>query len=130
MRSQLQSAPNFQMDRLSEVPGGVQVTTKEPSNPFQQTVVSVNPPAPAVAALAVPQAPGVPQVAQPAADSRYAQTNPGQLQAQAAARKSATLQWVVAALLVALGVGLAAWGFASRSQGQAPTQKPASTITK
>jgi serine/threonine-protein kinase len=126
MRAQLQSAPNFQMDRLSEVPGGVQVTTKEPSNPFQQTVVSVNPATPAVAAHAVPQAPG----SQPAADSRYAQTSPGQLQTQAAASKSATVQWVVAALLVALGIGLATWGFVSRSQGPAPTQKPASTTTK
>ena len=76
--------------------------------------------------LRTAQAPG----SQPAADSRYAQTSPGQLQTQAAASKSATVQWVVAALLVALGIGLATWGFVSRSQGPAPTQKPASTTTK
>jgi serine/threonine-protein kinase len=126
MRSQLQSAPSFQMDRLSEVPGGgVQVTTKEPSNPFQQTMVSTNPPAPAQAAPAVLQAPA-PQ----AADSRYAQTSPGQLQAQAAATKSSMLQWVIAGVLVLVGIGLAVAGFASRSQGPAPTQKPATTTAK
>ncbi len=120
MRSQLQSGASFQVDRLSEVPGGVQVTTKEPSNPFQQTIVSVNPPAPA---------PSAPAVAQPA-ESRYAQTSPGQLQTHAASSKSSMLQWVIAALLVLVGIGLAVAGFASRSQGQAPAPKPATTTAK
>lgn len=122
MRASMQSGASFMSDRLSEVPGGVQVTTKEPSNPFQQTIVSPQGTAPSqpAAAQAAPA---------PPADSRFAQTTPGQAQIQAANRSS-MVQWVIAGVLILLGIVAVGWGFASRSQGPAPKPTPAAPAAK
>jgi serine/threonine-protein kinase len=125
MRPAMQSGANFFGDRLSDVPGGVQLTTKEPSNPFQQTIVSPQPPMGAAPATPAPQAPAAHH-----AESRYAQTSPGQVQMQAAAKSnSAMWQWVIAGVLVLVGIGLAVAGLASRSQAPAPSPKPATAAT-